>query len=159
MFASGTLQPTYSGPIYATGETFRQQRNTERALAGLLGDSRSYRQQGRGIGAGGKLDRFRSGLTADRAAHEQLLRSQQAMFEEAANAAESRFEFEANRAGEFNRLRSLMLERDRIDQSFSLAKRGDDFDADLFVNRQAAEREAAKRQRRSSLFGTLLGIV
>lgn len=159
MFASGTLQPTYSGPLYATGETFRTQRNTDRALAGLLGESRSYRQQGRGVRAGGRLDRFQSGLTADRAANDQMLRSQQAMFDEAADAAESRFEFESNRADETNRLRSLMLDRDRIDQSFALAKRGDEFDADLFARRQAAERNAAMRQRRSSLFGTLLGIV
>lgn len=158
MFADGTLTTTYSGPITATGETFRRQRNDARALGNLLGESRGYMQQGKGIGAGSKMTRYRAGVEADRAAQEQYGRAQAAMAEEALAAGNADLQFRGNQADEMNKLRALMLEKDRTDQNFDLTKRGDDFDSDLFRRRLKAERYAQRKQRQGGFFSTLLDI-
>jgi len=159
MFASGTFQTTYSGPIVATGETIRRARNDARAMAGFAGQSRAYRQQTGGVGAGSRMDQYRAGIEADRRAADQFGRSQQAMFNALGSDADSRFEFESNRAEELNRLRALMLDRNRIDQTFNLTKRGDKFDSDLNRRRLDAEAYQAAKQRRSSFLSTLLDII
>lgn len=158
MFADGTLQTTYSGPITASGETFRRARGDARALGNLLGERRGYMTQGRGIGAGSKLTRYQSGLQADRASQEAFAKSQAAIAEEALMGANAQLQYRSNQADEANRLRSLMLERDRVDQSFDLTKRGDQFDSDLFRRRLKAERYAAGKQREGGFLGTLLDI-
>ena len=81
MFASGTLQTTYSGPIFATGETVRRARNDARSMAGFAGQSRAYRPQTGGVGAGSRMAQYRAGIEADRRAADQIGRSQQALFD------------------------------------------------------------------------------
>lgn len=158
MFADDTFQTTYSGPITATGETFRRQRNDARALGNLLGDSRGYMQQGRGIGAGSKMLRYRAGIEGDRASQEQFAKAQAAMGDEALANANANLQFRSNQADEANRMRSLMLDKDRVDQNFDLTKRGDQFDSDLFRRQLRAERYAQRKQRQGGFFSTLLDI-
>lgn len=159
MFAAGTLQTTYSGPIYATGETLRRARNDAKAMAGFTGQSRAYQPQTGGVGAGSRMSLYRSGIEADRRAAEQNARAQQSLFDSLADDSESRFEFENNRADEMNKLRALMLDRGRIDQNFDLTLRGDTFDSQLTGRRLAAERYQADKQRKSSFLSTLLDII
>jgi hypothetical protein len=159
MFASGTLQTTYSGPIVATGETMRRARNDARSMAGFAGQSRAYRQQTGGVGAGSRMGQYRAGIEADRRSADQFGRSQQAIFDALSSDADSRFEFESNQADEVNRLRALMLDRNRIDQTFNLTRRGDKFDSDLQRRRIDAEAYQAGKQRRSSFLSTLLDII
>jgi hypothetical protein len=159
MFASGTFESTYSGPILASGENVRRARNDARAMAAFAGQSRSFMPQVGGGGAGSRMNRYRAGLEADRRTAEQYGRSQQALFENLADNAESRFQYQSNQADEHNRLRSLMLDRSRIDQNFDLTLRGDRFDSELFRRRLDAEAYQAAKQRRSSFLSTLLDIV
>jgi hypothetical protein len=159
MFASGTLQPTYSGPIFATGETVRRARNDSRSMAGFAGQPRAYRPQTGGVGAGSRMTQYRAGIEADRRAADQIGRSQQALFDSLSSDSESRFEYQNNQADEFNKLRALMLDRNRIDQSFDLTLRGDQFDSDLNRRRLNAEAYQAGKQRRSSFLSSLLDII
>jgi hypothetical protein len=52
-----------------------------------------------------------------------------------------------------------MLDRNRIDQSFDLTLRGDQFDSDLNRRRLSAEAYQAGKQRRSSFLSSLLDII
>lgn len=159
MFASGTFATTYSGPILASGDNARRARNDARAMAAFTGQTRAYMPQVGGVGAGSRMSRYRAGLTADRSAAEQYGRAQQSIFEGLANNAESQFQYQNNQADELNRLRALMLDKNRIDQTFDLTLRGDRFDAELFKRRLDAEAYQAAKQRRSSFLSTLLDIV
>lgn len=159
MFASGTLQTTYSGPLVATGEPGRRARNDARAMAGFVGQTRAYRPQTGGVGAGSRMSQYRAGLEADRRSAEQIGRSQQALFDALGSDADSRLEFQTNQADELNRLRALMLDRNRIDQTFNLTRRGDRFESDLNRRRLDAEAYQASKQRRSSFLSTLLDII
>lgn len=159
MFAPGTLRTTYSGPLYATGETVRRERNDSRALAGYEGQERAYRRQTGGIGAGSRIRQYRAGIEADRRAGEQFARSQQSLAGALANDAESRFAFESSRAEELNQLRELMLDRNRIDQSFDLTLRGDRLDSQLVRRRLAAQSYQAATQRRAGFLSSLLDII
>jgi hypothetical protein len=159
MFASGTLQTTYSGPVLATGETVRRARNDARSMAGFAGQSRAYRPQTGGVGAGSRMGQYRAGIEADRRAAEQIGRSQQALFDSLSSDSGSRFEFETNQADEQNKLLTLMLDRNRIDQTFNLTRRGDTFDSDLNRRRLDAESYQAAKQRRSSFLSSLLDII
>ena len=76
-----------------------------------------------------------------------------------ANASESRFQYQNNQADELNKLRSLMLDRNRIDQNFDLTLRGDRLDSDLFRRQMDAQAYQAGKQRRSSFLSTLLDII
>jgi hypothetical protein len=159
MFASGTFATTYSGPIQATGETVRRARNDAKAMAGFTGQERAFRPQTGGVGAGSRMSRYRAGLEADRRSADHYGRAQRALFDSLADDAEGRFEFEGNRADELNRFRSLMLDRNRIDQNFDLALRGEQFESDLLRRRLEAESYGARRQRRASFLSTLMDIV
>jgi hypothetical protein len=52
-----------------------------------------------------------------------------------------------------------MLDRNRIDQTFNLTRRGDRFESDLNRRRLDAEAYQAAKQRRSSFLSTLLDII
>jgi hypothetical protein len=158
MFADGTLTTTYSGPITATGETYRRARGDARALGNLLGESRAYQQQGRGIGAGSKMLRYRAGIESDKASQDAFSKAQAAMAEQAMDEGNANLQFQSGRADEANRLRALMLDRSRVDQSFDLTKRGDEYDNDLFRRRLKAERYAQSKQRQGGFFSSLLDI-
>lgn len=159
MFATGTFDTTYSGPILASGENVRRARNDARAMAAFTGQSRAFAPQVGGVGAGSRMTRYRAGLESDRRAAEQYGRAQQSIFENLANNTESQFQYQSNQADELNRLRALMLDRNRIDQNFDLTARGDRFDSELFKRRLDAEAYQAAKQRRSSFLSTLLDIV
>lgn len=66
MFASGTFESTYSGPILASGENVRRARNDARAMAAFAGQPRAFMPQVGGVGAGSRMNRYRAGLEADR---------------------------------------------------------------------------------------------
>jgi hypothetical protein len=159
MFASGTFETTYSGPILATGENARRAKNDARAMAGFAGQSRAYLPQTGGVGAGSRMSRYRAGLEADRRAAEQYGRGQQSMFENLASDAEGRFQYQNNQADELNKLRALMLDRNRIDQNFDLTLRGDQFDSELVRRQLDAQAYQAAKQRRSSFLSSLMDII
>jgi len=159
MYAGGTFETTYSGPILASGENARRARNDSRAMAAFAGQSRAYAPQTGGIGAGSRMSRYQSGIEADRRMAEQYGRSQQSLFENLASDAESRFQYQNNQADELNKLRSLMLDRNRIDQNFDLTLRGDRIDGELFKRQLDAQAYQAAKQRRASFLSTLLDII
>lgn len=159
MFASGTFDSTYSGPILASGENARRAKNDARAMAAFAGQSRALVPQVGGVGAGGRMGRYRAGLESDRRAAEQYGRAQQSMFDNLASNSESQFQYQNNQADELNRLRALMLDRNRIDQNFDLTLRGDQFDSELFKRQLDAQAYQAAKQRRSSFLSSLLDII
>lgn len=159
MFASGTFDTTYSGPILASGENAKRARNDARAMAAFAGQSRALTPQVGGVGAGSRMTRYRTGLESDRRAAEQYGRAQQSMFDNLASNAESQFQYQNNQSDELNRLRALMLDRNRVDQTFDLTLRGDRFDSELFKRQLDAQAYQAAKQRRSSFLSSLLDII
>jgi hypothetical protein len=159
MFAGGTFDSTYSGPVLASGENARRARNDSRAMAAFVGQQRALAPQTGGVGAGSRMSRYRAGVEADRRAAEQYATSQQLLFDGLANDSESRFQYQSNQADELNKLRALMLDKNRIDQNFDLTLRGDRIDGDLFRRQLEAQAYQAGKQRRSGFLSTLLDII
>jgi hypothetical protein len=158
VFAEGSLQTTYTGPIYATGETLRRQRTDARALGNLLGDERAYLTQGRGIAAGNKGDRYRAGIQADQKMQDQYLADQKAIMASIGDRADSRFQYQTNQSEELAGLRNLMLSNDQIAQNYELNTRGNQIQQDAAKRQMVVQRRAAENQQRASLFSNILGI-
>ena len=158
MFAEGTLTTTYSGPVYATGESLYRPRNEARALGGLLGNDRAYRTQGRGVGAGSKLSLHNAGMAAERAAQDQYDAATKSDLAALADRPEARFLYQKNAAEEQKTLRSLLMDRDTTQQRFNIQEGNDAIEAGLQNQKLRAERYAAQQQRKSNWLGTLLGL-
>lgn len=158
MFAEGTLTTSYSGPTYATGESLYRPRNESRALAGLLGNDRAYRVQGRGVGAGSRMAQYQAGMQADQASQDQYAAATKADLSAMADRPESRFAYQKNVADEQRSLRSLLLDGDKMKQAYNLAARGDTIDTALQASKLRAEKYAAEQQRRGSFLSSILGI-
>lgn len=159
MFAEGTLQTTYSGPVYATGESLYRPRNEARALGGLLGNDRAYRAQGRGIGAGSKLSLYNAGMKADRESQDQYDAATKSDLAALADRPEARFLYQKNAAEEQKSLRSLLLDKDSTQQKFDISRVNDAIEANFQSRKIRAEQYAAQQQRKANWLGTLLGIV
>lgn len=158
MFAEGTLKTTYSGPTYATGESLYRPRNEARALAGLLGNDRGYRTQGRGIAAGSRLSQYNAGMEAERAATDQYAAATKADLAALADRPEARFLYQKDAAEEQKSLRSLLMDKDRMQQSYDLTAQGDAIDNAMHYKKLRAEKYAADQQRRGSWLSSLLRI-
>lgn len=75
------------------------------------------------------------------------------------DAADARMTFETGRADELAGLRSLLLDKTKVDTQERLAKRGERLDEDAFVRKLDAERYAADKQEQARFWSTLLGIL
>lgn len=159
MFARETFRTTYSSPVFASGETFRAQRNESQALAGLYGDTRQYRTQGRGIGAGSRMDRYHAGLSADKEAASRFAQSQQALLGQQQDDAEARLKYFQSTTDEMDKLRKLLLQGDSTDQSFDLTKRGDAYDLDISRRERKARNFARQASRSAQRPGNFLGLI
>lgn len=160
MFATDTFTPTYSGPIYASGEALRRTRNLAMAQSAFAGNQRAFNPVNteRNIAAGSGARMYQAGLNADTARGEGYAAAQDAMTGNAIGNAGALLQYQTNRANEQNNIRNLILGRDATKQQSALDLRE--------LQKQVQAQEAERRnyatmqgyQRRSSVTGILTGL-
>jgi len=157
MFASDSYPPTYSGPIEASGEQMRRNRNQNMAQAAFRGNSRMFRRQ-KGTGAGTQRDAYQSGLQADTEAAKGYANAQRTLFDQLTANTDANFAFQTNRAGEESSIRDLLLSRRNTDQSNELELRDIEIQRKLQERQRAVENESRRLARESSQGGILMNL-
>jgi len=108
-----TYSTTFSGPIKQDENLFNVGRNEAMAQAEFQGQQRQFNQQaGRGVGAGGKMQAYRSGLMAQAEAAKGYAQAQQEMLNKYADSSTADLQFQERYSGEKNWLQDLLLDRD-----------------------------------------------
>lgn len=161
MFASFSNQnfaPTYSAPIYATGEQLRRTRNQAMAQSVFAGNERSTRTTGKGIGAGSGAMNYRTGIAADTAAGQGYAEAQKAAAEQMAANAGTRFQFQTGAADERNTLANLLLGRDSTDQRAMLDNRQIAIGNQVQNRQREVTNETSKLNRKAQIGGILGGL-
>lgn len=158
MFASGTYNPTYSGPILASGDTMRRARNSAMQQSEFAGNTRAFRNQQRGIGAGSKMSAFRAGLMADADAFKARAAASQAQQDSMIGNAEAMQAYQRNQAEEDAGIRSLLTNRLGTDQKFAMDQRELTIGQMLQQRQRRVENEAADRRRGATMGGMLMGL-
>lgn len=158
MFAQDTYNPTYSGPILASGDNLRRARNSAMQQAQFQGNQRAFRPQGLGIGAGSKMSAFRSGLLADAEKFKGMTAAQQAYQDNMLANAEANTNYQRNRAQEEAGIRSLRTNRLQTDQKGELDYRDLDIGTQLQIRQRRVENQARDAARGASMGGLLMGL-
>jgi hypothetical protein len=160
MFAPNSYTSTYSGPIVASGDTYRRAANDAQAQGALAGNKRAFLQTGnRGIRAGSKMTGYLAGLQSDAAAGQGFLSAAQAQMGGMENNAEAGLRYQVNQSGEQQRIRDLLLSRDNTDQQFEIARAGDVISTDNANRQRQAQNQVSQMNRRSSIPGLLGGLL
>ena len=158
MFAQDTYNPTYSGPILASGDNLRRARNSAMQQSQFQGNQRAFRPQGLGIGAGSKMSAFRSGLLADAERFKGMTAAQQAYQDNMMANAEASLSFQRNRAEEDAGIRGLQTTRLQADQKGELDYRDLNIGRALQERQRQVENQARDATRRASMGGLLMGL-
>jgi hypothetical protein len=83
------------------------------AQAAYQGDQRQFGQQaGKGIGAGGKMQAYRSGIMGDAEAGKAYAQAQQEMLNKFSDAPAADLQFQERLSGERGWVRDLLLDKD-----------------------------------------------
>jgi hypothetical protein len=158
MFSSDTYIPTLSGPIGASGEQLRRNRSAAMAQSQFGGNQRAFRQQASGLGAGSRLDAYRSGIQADTEAAKGFAAAQKSLLDNLKVNADAAMQFQANRAGEQSGIRELMLRRNTGDQNRELDLKKLFTETQLQNKQRLVENKAADLKRQASTGGLLMGL-
>lgn len=158
MFAQDTYNPTYSGPILASGDNLRRARNSAMQQSQFQGNVRAFRPQGLGIGAGSKMSAFRAGLLADAERFKGMTAAQQAYQDNVLSNAEARMAFQRNQAEEDAGIRSLRTSRLQTDQKGELDYRDLRIGTALQERQRQVENQARDATRGASMGGLLMGL-
>jgi hypothetical protein len=161
MFATGSFSPTYSGPIYASGDMIRRQRNAAMAQSEFSGNQRMFNptKVSRGIAAGSGAQQYQAGLNADAGRAEGFSAAQNILSANNIANAQSLLRYQANRADEQAGMRDVALSRDLVNQRAALDLRG--------LQKEIASQEAQRKnyatiqgyERNSSGMGLLAGLI
>lgn len=164
MFAKDTFPQTYSGPIYASGESLQRSRNTAMAQSAFAGNQRGFRRMAGGGGslggvrAGSQMDQYRSGVASDVESAKAFAAAQQAYADNVLSNAQARQTFEANRADEQASIRDLIRNRDQVNQGVQLDMRGLKNNILAQTRQREVENRVADLKRQASFGGILAGL-
>lgn len=158
MFATGTFQPTYFGPITASGDLVRRMRSSGMAQANFSGAERAYRPMKIGIGAGSAMTQYQGGLAGDTERAKGYAAAQQAIGDYGQNVADATLGYQTGLAGEQNNIRNLYTQQKQINQSAELDLRKLGLDAALTAYQRQVQQKANAMKNNSSIFGMLAGL-
>lgn len=160
MFADNTYTPTFTGPIYASGEALRRSRNMAMAQSEFGAAQRGLvpRDMRRGIQAGSASQNYLGGLFSDAQRSTGTAAAQQMLAENAMQNAGATLAFQGNQAQEQASIRNALLDRDRIGQNSELDLRELQKQVQAQRRQRQVETEIANRERRSRLGGLLMGL-
>lgn len=158
MFSGDPFVPTYTGPIYASGDLMRRSRNMGMAQSEFAGNQRAFRPMAPGIGAGSAIHRYQAGIGADTARAKGFADAQQAIADNAAMMANANLQYQTNAADEASGIRGLLLKNRQVDQNTALDMRELGINTELANFQRSAENEAARLRRKASVGGILAGL-
>lgn len=160
MFADNSYTPTFTGPIYASGEALRRSRNTAMAQSEFGANQRGLvpRDIRRGIQAGSASQKYLGGLFSDAERSTGLANAQQLLAENAMQNAGAALAYQGNQSREQASIRDALLDRDRIAQNSELDLRELQKQVQAQRRQRQVETEIANRERRSRLGGLLMGL-
>lgn len=157
MFTRDSFQPTYSGPMLASGETLRRSISDAGANQSFVGNQRAYRPMTQGISAGSKAQQYRTNLMADtQAANAGDYRS--AYLDYLSGNANAQAAFDRNATQERDSLRRLLLDTDSTDRTSDLESREARYFQELKRKERLTNRRMGAAQRSSGIFGFLGGL-
>jgi hypothetical protein len=148
---------TFTGPITPDARLQDSSRNQAMAQAAYQGDQRQYnQQQGKGIGAGGKMGAYRSGVQADTEAAKGYAQAQQDMLTKFSDSASSDLQFQERLAGEKGWVRDLILGRDQTLNRERMAAYKRFVDVNLSDYERMIKEAVAAKARQTTILGGLI---
>jgi len=112
--SNSTYATTFSGPIKKNERMFDVARNENMAQAEFKGSERQWNQQaGKGIGAGGKMQAYRSGIMGDTESAKYYAQAQQDYLNKLGERSVADLQFQERLSGERNWIKDLVLDRDQ----------------------------------------------
>jgi hypothetical protein len=158
MFSAASFTPTYSGPITASGDLLRRNRNTAMSQAEYAGNERAFRPMRLGMGAGSGLMRHQGGIASDVERAKGYAQAQQAMGDYETMLANAQLGYQTNVADEQAGIANLLLKQRQIDQGASLDLRENRISRGLADYKRRVENESARFKREASVGGILAGL-
>lgn len=148
---------TFTGPIAPNPRLRDSGRNQAMAQAAYQGDQRQYnQQQGKGIGAGGKMAAYRSGVQADTEAAKGFAQAQQDMLTKFSDQASADLQFQERLAGERGWVRDLLLGRDQTLNRERMAAYKRFVDVNLADYERMIKEAVAAKARQTTILGGLI---
>lgn len=154
---NNTYSTTFSGPIAKNPRNFDVARGEAMAQASFQGNPRQFNQQaGKGVGAGGAMQAYRSGVMGDTEASKAYAQAQQEMFNRFSEQPTANLQFQERLSGERGWMRDLLLDKDQTlnRERMSAYKRFVDVNLGDY-ERKIKEAIAAER-RKTEIMGGLL---
>lgn len=148
---------TFTGPIAPDLQLRDSSRNQAMAQAAYQGDQRQYtQQQGKGIGAGGKMAAFRGGVQADTEAAKGFAQAQQDMLTKFSDQSSADLQFQERLAGEQGWVRDLLLGRDQTLNRERMASYKRFVDVNLSDYERMIKEAVAAKARQTTILGGLI---
>jgi hypothetical protein len=148
---------TFTGPIKPDTGFQQSARNQSMAQAAYQGDQRQYnQQQGKGIGAGGQMAAYRSGVQADTEASKAYAQAQQDLLTQFSDSASADLQFQERLAGEKGWVRDLLLGRDQTQTRERMAGYKRFVDANLADYERMIKEAVAAKARQTTILGGLI---
>lgn len=149
-------QTTFAGPIYRDRQLQDAQRNQSMAQASYKGEQRQFnQQQGKGIGAGGKMAAYRSGMLGDAEASKAYAQAQQDTLNRMADSRAAELQFQERLTGERGWVRDLLTDRMDVQSKVAQAGYKEFADVELAEMERHAKRIVNEANRQATIMSAL----
>jgi hypothetical protein len=154
---SNNYATTFAGPVKRDQKLMDSSRNESMAQAAYQGDTRQFnQQQGKGVGAGGKMAAYRSGIQGDTEASKGYAQAQQDLLTKFSDNASADQQFQERLSGERGWVRDLLLDRDETRNKGQMADYKRFVDLNLGDFERKIQEAIAAKQRQTTILGSLL---
>lgn len=154
---NNTYATTFTGPVKKDPNTFNVARNEAMAQAAYQGDTRQFNQQaGKGVGAGGKMQAYRSGLMGDSESSKAYAQAQQETLNKFSDASSADLQFQERLSGERGWVRDLLMDRDETQNRERMSSYKRFADVNLADYERKIKEAIAKERRETEILGGLL---
>lgn len=154
---SNNYSTTFAGPVKRDQKRMDSSRNESMAQAAYQGDTRQFnQQQGKGVGAGGKMAAYRSGIQGDTEASKGYAQAQQDLLTKFSDNASADQQFQERLSGERGWVRDLLLDRDETRNKGQMADYKRFVDLNLGDFERKIQEAIAAKQRQTTILGSLI---
>ena len=148
---------TFTGPIRRDQRMMDTSRNESMAQAAYQGNERQFdQQQGKGIGAGGKMAAYKAGIQADTEASKAYAQAQQDLLTKFSDNAQADLQFQERLSGERGWVRDLLLDRDETRNRGHMADYKRFVDVNLSDYERMIKEAVAAKARQTTILGGLI---
>jgi hypothetical protein len=155
---NNTFATTFTGPIKRPEQNFDVARNEAMAQAAFQGNQRAFNKPigQQGIGAGSKMQAYRSGMQADAEAAKGYAAAQQQTLEKFSEAPTADLQFQERLSGERGWVRDLLLDRDETRNRERMSSYKRFVDVNLGDYERKIKESIAAQRRQTEILGGLL---